>query len=119
MGDAAGPVLVQLPEERPRDEGTLRLLLDSLPLEIEVASSSKRPSWAGVEVPVLVDSWDERQPFVCLRVTDTSDLAGLAARIEAETRPVYCFLNRGDAADHSPGGEPTAPAAERLSRLLA
>src|SRR4051794_334052 len=119
LGERLGPLLVQLPEERPRDEGTLRLLLDSLPPELEVALEFKHPSWEGVDVPVLVNAWDERQPFVYLRVTDTSDLERLAARIRADGRRVYCFVNRGDAVDHSPGGEPTAAAAVRLSTLLA
>jgi hypothetical protein len=65
-----------------------------------------------------VNSWDERQPFVYLRVRDHGDLEALAERIRAETREVWCFLNRGDAADHAPGGVPTAEHAVRLTRLL-
>jgi hypothetical protein len=114
LGPKLGPVLVQLPEERPRDPGFLRLLLDSLPPDLKVAVEFKHPSWEGVEVPVLVGSWAEGQPFVYLRPTDT---AGLAERIRAEPREVYCFVNRGNAADHSPGGEPTALAAARLFSL--
>jgi uncharacterized protein YecE (DUF72 family) len=114
LGDKLGPVLVQIPEERPRDEGFLRLLLDSLPPELKVALEFKNPTWAGVEAPVLVNSWEPAQPFVYLRPTDT---AGLAERIRAEPREVYCFVNRGNAADHSPGGEPTAAAAARLFTL--
>jgi hypothetical protein len=116
LGPKLGPVLVQTPEERPRDEGFLRLLLDSLPLDLKVAVEFKHPSWAGVAAPVLVNSWAPEQPFVYLRATDTE---GLAERIRAEPREVYCFVNRGDAADHSPGGEPTAATAARLTTLLA
>ncbi len=116
LREKLGPVLVQIPEERPRDEGMLRLLLDSLPLELQVAVEFKHPTWEGVPVPVLVNSWAPEQPFVYLRVTDT---AGLAERIRAEPRHVYCFVNRGDAPDHSPSGEPTAAAAARLTTLLA
>ena len=118
LHEKLGPVLVQLPEERPRDEGMLRLLLDSLPLDMQVAVEPQHPSWDDVELPVRVNSWDERQPFVYLRVRDGSDLEALAERIRADTREVWCFLNRGEAADHSPDGVPTAEQAVRLSRLL-
>jgi uncharacterized protein YecE (DUF72 family) len=116
LGPKLGPVLVQIPEQRPRDAGFLRLLLDSLPLGLKAAVEFKHASWAGVEVPVAVNSWAPEQPFVYLRVTET---AGLAERIRADPREVYCFVNRGEAADHSPGGEPTAAAAARLTTLLA
>jgi uncharacterized protein YecE (DUF72 family) len=116
LGPKLGPLLVQLPEERPRDPGFLRLLLDSLPEGMKAAVEFKHPSWEDVEVPVQVNSWAEEQPFVYLRPTET---AGLAERIRAEPREVYCFVNRGEAADHSPGGEPTATVAARLSSLLA
>jgi uncharacterized protein YecE (DUF72 family) len=118
LRDRLGPVLVQLPEERPRDEGMLRLLLDSLPEHFRVAVEPQHPSWDEVDLPVRVNSWDERQPFVYLRVRDHSDLDALAERIRADTREVWCFLNRGEAADHTPGGVPTAERAARLSRLL-
>jgi uncharacterized protein YecE (DUF72 family) len=118
LRDRLGPVLVQLPEERPRDEGMLRLVLDSLPPELQVAVEPQHPSWDDVELPVRVNSWDERQPFVYLRVRDHSDLEALAERIRAERREVWCFLNRGEAADHAPGGVATAEQALRLSRLL-
>jgi uncharacterized protein YecE (DUF72 family) len=118
LRDRLGPVLVQLPDDRPRDEGMLRLLLDSLPPELQVAVEPQHPSWDDVELPVRVNSWDERQPFVYLRVRDHGDLEVLAGRIRAETREVWCFLNRGDAADHAPDGVPTAEHAVRLTRLL-
>ena len=119
LGPKLGPVLVQLPEERPRDEGMLRLLLDSLPLDLQVAVEPQHPSWDDVELPVRVNSWDERQPFVYLRVREHSDLDALAERIRADGREIWCFLNRGAADDHAPGGVPTAEQAVRLSRLLA
>ena len=119
LREKLGPVLVQLPEERPRDEGMLRLLLDSLPLDLQVAVEPQHPSWDDVELPVRVNSWDERQPFVYLRVREHSDLDALAERIRADGREIWCFLNRGAADDHAPGGVPTAEQAVRLSRLLA
>jgi uncharacterized protein YecE (DUF72 family) len=118
LREKLGPVLVQLPEDRPRDEGMLRLLLDSLPLEMQVAVEPQHESWDDVELPVRVNSWDARQPFVYLRVRESSDLEALAGRIRAETREVWCFLNRGEAADHSPDGVATAEQAVRLTRLL-
>jgi uncharacterized protein YecE (DUF72 family) len=54
LGERLGPVLVQLPETRPRDDGFLALLLGSLDPELEVAFEFRHESWAGVEVPVLV-----------------------------------------------------------------
>ena len=70
-----------------------------------------------------VNDWEGEPPFRYLRVRDhpydDDALAGLAARIRAEPGEVYCFFNRGGADDHSPGGEPTATTAERLTRLLA
>ena len=54
LGDRLGPVLVELPEDRPRDDGFLHLLLDSLPDGIDVAIEPKHPSWADAEVPVRV-----------------------------------------------------------------
>jgi hypothetical protein len=68
-----------------------------------------------VAAPVLVNSWAPEQPFVYLRVTG---IEGLAERIRAEPREVYCFVNRGEAGDHTPGGEPTAEIASRLFNLL-
>ena len=123
LGDRLGPVLVEVPEGRPRDDGFLELLLGSLPDDIRVAFELKDPSWAGAEVPVRVNDWKGGQPFRYLRLRDhpydDAALAALAARIRAEPAEVYCFFNRGAADDHSPAGEPTAATAERLSRLLA
>jgi uncharacterized protein YecE (DUF72 family) len=118
-----GPVLVELPDDRPRDDGFLHLLLDSLPPGIDVAIEPKHPSWADAELPVRVGALDPAAPFAYLRLREhpyTDDaLAALARRIADHPRPVYCFFNRGAAADHSPDGEPTAVTAARLTTLLA
>ncbi len=123
LGDGLGPVLVEVPEGRPRDDGFLELLLGSLPDDIRVAFELKDPSWADASVPVRVNEWEREQPFRYLRLRDhpydDAALAALAARIRAELGEVYCFFNRGAAADHSPAGEPTARTAERLTILLA
>jgi uncharacterized protein YecE (DUF72 family) len=123
LGDRLGPVLVEVPEGRPRDDGFLQLLLGSLPDDIRVAFELKDPSWAGAEVPVRVNAWDDEAPLRYLRLRDhpydDDALAALATRIRAEPAEVYCFFNRGAAEDHSPAGEPTAVSAERLTTLLA
>ena len=63
LGDRLGPVLVELPDDRPRDDGFLHLLLDSLPPGIDVAIEPKHPSWAGAELPVRVGALDPDAPF--------------------------------------------------------
>jgi uncharacterized protein YecE (DUF72 family) len=117
LGAKLGPILVRVPDDRPRDNGFLRLLLDSLPPELRVAVDARHPSWADAEIPVRVNEWDG--PFVYLRPTEPGDLEELAARIRADDREVYCFFNRGEADDHTPGGVPTAEHAAKLIRLLA
>src|SRR5205807_10155895 len=56
LGERLGPILIQFPPTRPRDEGTLRLLLDSLDPELSYAFEFRHESWDGVEVPVRVRS---------------------------------------------------------------
>ena len=125
LGDRLGPILVQPDPDRPRDDGFLRLLLDSLPDGLDVAFDLRHPSWAGADVPLRVDAIDADASFCYLRLReppyDDEALAREAGRIapllEAGVR-VHCFVNRGEAGDHSPAGEPTAVTAERLLRLL-
>lgn len=125
LGDRLGPLLVQPDPERPRDDGFLRLLLDSLPDDLEVAFELRHPSWDGARVPVRVDELETGAPFRYLRLReppyDGAALARQAERIApllAAGVRVFCFVNRGEAPDHAPGGEPTAVTAERLLRLL-
>jgi uncharacterized protein YecE (DUF72 family) len=122
LGERLGPVLVELPEGRSRDDGFVDLLLGSLPRDIDVAFEAKDPSWAEADLPVRVGDWESPAAFRYLRLRDhpydDDALAALAARLRAEPGEVYCFFNRGSADDHSPGGEPTAATAERLTRLL-
>src|SRR6516225_9580268 len=49
LGDRLGPILVQLPPSRPRDDGLLRLFLDSLDPTLFYAFEFRNESWAGVE----------------------------------------------------------------------
>jgi uncharacterized protein YecE (DUF72 family) len=119
LGDRLGPVLIQFPPTRPRDDGLLRLVLDSLDPELEYAFEFRHDSWAGAEVPVRVNSLEGEAPFRYLRLREPPyDEAALTAWTE-RLRPllddgvrVYCYFKHED--------EPTAPAyAERLLELLA
>jgi uncharacterized protein YecE (DUF72 family) len=118
LGEKLGPVLVQFPETRPRDDGFLALLQGSLDPELEVAFEFRHESWAGADVPVTVNSLEGEAPFRYLRLReppyDDAALKALAERL----RPlldrgirIYCYFKHED--------EPTGPAyAERLLELL-
>src|ERR671915_1402543 len=54
LGDRLGLVLVRLADGRPRDDGFLRLLLDSTDPDLRLAFDLREPSWDGVE-PVLAE----------------------------------------------------------------
>src|SRR5215218_2222365 len=70
LGDRLGPVLVELPDDRPRDDGFLHLLLDSLPDGIDLAIEPKHPSWADAEIPVRVGALEADPPFAYLRLRE-------------------------------------------------
>lgn len=118
LGDRLAPILVQFPETRPRDAGLLRLVLDSLDPELEYAFEFRHESWAGVDVPVRVNSLEADAPFRYLRLReppyDDQSLGIWARRL----RPlldggirVYAYFKHED--------EPSAPAyARRLLELL-
>jgi uncharacterized protein YecE (DUF72 family) len=119
LGDRLGPILVQLPPSRPRDDGLLRLFLDSLDPSLAYAFEFRHPSWEGVDLEgrALVGSLEGDAAFRYLRLRephyDEASLADLAARI----RPVldsgvdvFAYFKHED--------EPTAPGyAERLRAL--
>jgi uncharacterized protein YecE (DUF72 family) len=118
LGDRLGPVLVQFPPTRPRDDGLLRLVLDSLDPELEYAFEFRHESWADVEVPVRVNSFDGERSFRYFRLReppyDDEALRTWAGRfkplLEDGTR-IYCYFKHED--------EPTAPEfARRLLELL-
>jgi uncharacterized protein YecE (DUF72 family) len=118
LGERLGPILVQLPASRPRDDGWLELLLASLDPELEYAFEFRSPTWAGVEGVQLVGALDGDAPFRYLRLReppyDEAALAGWADRlrppVEAGTR-LYVYFKHED--------EPLAPAyASRLLELL-
>jgi uncharacterized protein YecE (DUF72 family) len=118
LRERLGPVLVQLPETRPRDEGFLALLQGSLDPELEVAYEFRHESWDGVEVPVRVNSLDGHASFRYLRLReppyDDEALAAWAARLRPlldDGVRVYCYFKHED--------EPTGPTyAERLRELV-
>jgi uncharacterized protein YecE (DUF72 family) len=118
LGERLGPVLVQLPETRPRDEGFLALLQGSLDPELEVAYEFRHESWDSVDVPVRVNSLESDAPFRYLRLReppyDEAALSSWADRLRPlldEGVRVYCYFKHED--------EPTGPGyAERLLELL-
>ncbi|MGB2953231.1 MAG: DUF72 domain-containing protein [Gaiellaceae bacterium] len=119
LGDRLGPVLVQLPPTRPRDDGFLRLMLESLDPELEYAFEFRHPSWNDVEVPVRVNSLGGAAPLRYLRIReppyDEAALQVWAERLRpllADGIAVYVYFKHEDA--------PSAPSyAERLLELLA
>jgi uncharacterized protein YecE (DUF72 family) len=118
LGERLGPVLVQFPPTRPRDEGMLRLLLDSLDPELEYAFEFRHESWAGVDVPVLLNSFEARAPFRYFRLReppyDDETLRGWAVRFRPlleDGMRIYCYFKHED--------EPSAPRyAQRLLEFL-
>jgi len=119
LGDRLGPILVQLPPSRQRDDGLLRLFLDSLDPSLRYAFEFRHESWAGVDLEghALVGSLEGGSPFRYLRLReppyDDASLLDLAARIRPvldSGAEVYAYFKHED--------EPAAPAyAERLRAL--
>ena len=117
LGEKLGPVLVQFPETRPRDDGTLRLLLDSLDPELEYAFEFRHESWQDADVPMRINSLDEPAPFRYFRLREPAygddELGAWAERLQpllADGLRVYCYFKHED--------EPTGPAyATRLLEL--
>jgi uncharacterized protein YecE (DUF72 family) len=110
FGDRLGPILVQLPPSRPRDDGLLRLFLDSLDPSLRYAFEFRHPSWdgCGLEGNALVGSLEGDAPFRYLRLReppyDEAALVAWAGRV----RPVldsgvevYAYFKHED--------EPRAP----------
>ena len=124
LGDRLGPLRIKVPQAR--DDGFLRLLLDSLDPEVPVALDFRHESWDDPEVTArlderrvaLVDASDGAAAFRYLRLReppyDEAALAQLAGTIRAQVAggvDVYAFFRHED--------EPTAPLyAERLLELV-
>jgi uncharacterized protein YecE (DUF72 family) len=119
LGERLGPILIQFPPTRPRDDGLLRLLLDSLDPELEYAFEFRHESWEEADVPLRINTLEGDAPFRYLRLREPPyDEAALAEWAE-RLRPllddgvrVYCYFKHEE--------EPSAPAyAARLLELLA
>ncbi len=118
LGDKLGPILIQFPPTRPRDEGMLHLLQESLDPELSYAYEFRNETWDDVDVPVRVNSLEGDSPFRYLRLReppyDDEALSAWAERLHpllADGTEVYCYFKHED--------EPTAPQyAERLLELL-
>src|SRR5205085_6125609 len=70
LGEQLGPILVQLPPTRPRDDGWLELFRESVDPELEYAFEFRHPSWAGVEGVQTVNALDGEAPFRYLRLRE-------------------------------------------------
>jgi uncharacterized protein YecE (DUF72 family) len=118
LGDRLGPIRLQFPDNRQRDDGMLGLVLDSLDPELEYAFEFRHESWDGAEIPVRVNALEGDGPFRYLRFRDPpydeEQLSELAARVRpllGDGIRVYAYFKHED--------EPTAPRyAQRLLELL-
>jgi len=121
FGERLGPILVQFPPTRTRDDGLLRLYLDSLDPELRYAFEFRHESWAAADLGphARVGSLEGDAPFRYLRLReppyDEATLAGWAERIRPLLErgvEVYAYFKHED--------EPEAPRyARRLLELLA
>jgi uncharacterized protein YecE (DUF72 family) len=123
LGGRLGPVRIKVPQAR--DDGFLRLLLDSLSPAIGWALDFRHESWSEPDVQPLLDergiarvgSLEGEAAFRYLRLREPpygeNDLVALAERVQPaleQGRDVYCYFRHED--------EPTAPLyAERLLEL--
>jgi hypothetical protein len=128
LGPRLGPLLVRAHDERPRDDGFLQLLLESLDPAVLVALDLRHPSWEGVEADLPVNAVRVNQlegpaRFRYLRFSehpyDDEALDRAAAAVRGLNVETYCIFSKGEAEDHSPSGEPTAVTAERFAAVLA
>ena len=127
LGPRLGPLLVRARDDRPRDDGFLQLLLESLDPSFHVALDLRHPTWDGVEAglpqnAVRVNELDGDASFRYLRFSDhpysDEELASAAETVRSLGVETYCLFARGEAEDHSPAGEPTAVTAQRFAKLL-
>jgi uncharacterized protein YecE (DUF72 family) len=118
LGEQLGPILVQLPPCRPRDDGWLELMRASLDPELEYAFEFRNETWAGVEGVQLVNSLEGDAPFRYLRLREPPYDEAALGQWAAQLRPLleddkrlYVYFKHED--------EPLAPVyAQRLLELL-
>jgi uncharacterized protein YecE (DUF72 family) len=124
LGDRLGPLRVKVPQAR--DDGFLRLFLDSLDPEVPVAVDFRHDSWDDAEITARldergvarVDALDGAAPFRYLRLREPPYDDGALGALQRTIRPlldggtdVYAFFRHED--------EPTAPRyAERLREFV-
>jgi uncharacterized protein YecE (DUF72 family) len=125
LGDRLGPLLVRPADDRKRDDGFLRALLEGIDEDLWPAFDLRDPSWDGAEAllegraAVRVNQLDAPAPFRYLRLReppyDDAALSAWAARLRPlvdDGVAVHCYFRHED--------EPTAPAyAARLAGLVA
>jgi uncharacterized protein YecE (DUF72 family) len=118
LGERLGPILVQLPPTRPRDDGWLELMVESLDPELEYAFEFRHESWAGVEGVQVVNALEGDAPFRYLRLREPpysdpqlGDWADRLAPLLRAGKRLYVYFKHED--------EPLAPRyARRLLDLL-
>ena len=124
LGDKLGPVLIQFPETRPRDDGMLHLLLGSLDPDLTYAFDLRHESW-DVDDQLFdfgaarVGSSEGSAPFRYFRMRDPpygrrrlDRTAEEIARLLSNRIEVHCYFKHED--------EPTGPRyAEQVLRRLA
>jgi uncharacterized protein YecE (DUF72 family) len=118
LGERLGPILVQLPPTRPRDDGWLELIRESLDPELEYAFEFRHPSWDGVEGVQVVNALKGAAPFRYLRLREPPYDEAALRRWAGALRPLlgegtrfYVYFKHED--------EPLAPRyAHRLLELL-
>ena len=124
LGERLGPVRIKIGQKR--DDGFLRLLLDSLDPELRWALDFRHETWLDPDVRSRLDergiacvgSLEGGAPFRYLRLREppydeeaVTALAGQVRGLVAEGADVYCYFRHED--------EPTAPLyAERLLELV-
>jgi uncharacterized protein YecE (DUF72 family) len=126
LGERLGPLLLRLSSSRPRDDGFLTLLLDSIAPDLRVAVEFRHESWSDIAVDdllaqrgaVRVNGSAPDAPFRYHRLREPpypeEELRAIAESVRADlaaNRPVYAFFKHED----DPWG---AKAALRLLDLI-
>ena len=106
LGERLGPILVQLPPTRPRDDGWLELFRASADPALRYAFEFRHPSWAGVAGVQAVNALDGDEPFRYLRLReppyDDEALRAWARRLRpllAAGIELYLYFKHEDAPD--------------------
>jgi len=108
FGDRLGPVLVQFPPTRPRDEGLLSLLFGTLDPELRYAFEFRHDSWDGVDLGphARVNALEGEAPFRYLRLREPPyDEAALGewarrlGRLLEEGIDLFVYFKHEDAPD--------------------